>query len=358
MAGARQLAEIVTGLPDRGGGALPGVTANALRPVHPAVHPVQHTATTTANRSPTTSAPPRVHVSAVLWCCTARARGDADGDRTMISNAASVVMACTAGYTVPFIERAVLGQVADELLRWSRDPVHPVGPGVYLVSLNDSTAHFAEFGPIPAMQLIPDLIADGTIPKAMMASGYRWFRASIAIAIGVPLGILIGSSRRFRELSNSPFQLMRMISPLSWGPCGHRVCNLEPGDHLPDRHRIDLAGGIFHCRGPGQGGSGVVQGGSQSRRQAVAHGREDHRAGDYLRCPDGIRLALGVAWIVLVPAEFLGVTSGLGYSIQDARETLSYDYLMAMVLVIGAMAMSLTVPASGSSNDSVGIGDV
>ena len=49
----------------------------------------------------------------------------------------------------------------------------------------------------------------------------------------------------------------------------------------------------------------------------------------------GIRLALGVAWIVLVPAEFLGVTSGLGYSIADARETMSYDHLSAMVLVIG-----------------------
>ena len=35
----------------------------------------------------------------------------------------------------------------------------------------------------------------------------------------------------------------------------------------------------------------------------------------------GLRLALGVAWIVLVPAEFLGVTSGLGYAINDARDT-------------------------------------
>ena len=55
----------------------------------------------------------------------------------------------------------------------------------------------------------------------------------------------------------------------------------------------------------------------------------------------GVRLALGVAWIVLVPAEFLGVTSGLGYSIADARETLSYDQLTAMVLVIGIMGYIL-----------------
>ena len=51
----------------------------------------------------------------------------------------------------------------------------------------------------------------------------------------------------------------------------------------------------------------------------------------------GIRLALGVAWVVLVPAELLGVTSGLGYAIRDARETLSYNHLTAMVLVIGVI---------------------
>jgi NitT/TauT family transport system permease protein len=55
----------------------------------------------------------------------------------------------------------------------------------------------------------------------------------------------------------------------------------------------------------------------------------------------GIRLAVGVAWIVLVPAEFLGVTSGFGYTIQDARETLEYENLMAMILVIGAVGYVL-----------------
>jgi NitT/TauT family transport system permease protein len=55
----------------------------------------------------------------------------------------------------------------------------------------------------------------------------------------------------------------------------------------------------------------------------------------------GIRLAVGVAWIVLVPAEFLGVTSGFGYTIEDARESLEYDHLMAMILVIGAVGYVL-----------------
>ena len=42
-----------------------------------------------------------------------------------------------------------------------------------------------------------------------------------------------------------------------------------------------------------------------------------------------------------MPAELLGVTSGLGYAIKDARETLSYNHLTAMVLVIGVIGYLL-----------------
>ncbi|MCH8507033.1 MAG: ABC transporter permease, partial [Ectothiorhodospiraceae bacterium] len=55
----------------------------------------------------------------------------------------------------------------------------------------------------------------------------------------------------------------------------------------------------------------------------------------------GFRLALGVAWVVLVPAEYLGVTSGLGYAINDARDILAYDLLAALVLVIGVIGFLL-----------------
>jgi len=54
-----------------------------------------------------------------------------------------------------------------------------------------------------------------------------------------------------------------------------------------------------------------------------------------------LRLALGVAWIVLVPAEFLGVSSGLGYLINDARDTMQYDRLMAMIIAIGIIGFIL-----------------
>jgi NitT/TauT family transport system permease protein len=55
----------------------------------------------------------------------------------------------------------------------------------------------------------------------------------------------------------------------------------------------------------------------------------------------GLRVALGTAWIVIVPAEMLGVDSGLGYAILDARDRLRYDELMGVVLLIGAVGFVL-----------------
>jgi len=55
----------------------------------------------------------------------------------------------------------------------------------------------------------------------------------------------------------------------------------------------------------------------------------------------GFRLAIGIIWIVLVPAEMLGVSAGLGYYILDTRDRLAYSELMAVILVIGAIGYLL-----------------
>jgi len=44
-----------------------------------------------------------------------------------------------------------------------------------------------------------------------------------------------------------------------------------------------------------------------------------------------------VSWIVLVPAEMLRVSSGLGYLILDTRDRLAYSDLMAVIAVIGLL---------------------
>ncbi|NQV84711.1 MAG: ABC transporter permease [Rhodospirillales bacterium] len=209
--------------------------------------------------------------------------------------------------------------------------------GGYLLFINPDTTNFADFGPIPTLKAFPVLWGEGTIQAAIASSSYRLaVGLSIAILCGIPIGILLGRSKTFRELSNSPFQLLRMISPLSWEPIAVIVfvtwnqaiifllaiasvwpvvfataAGLAKVDPAWFKVARNLGAKPWHLL-------------TQIILPAIAF--------DVLT---GIRLALGVAWIVLVPAEFLGVTSGLGYSIADARETLSYDHLTAMVLVIG-----------------------
>ncbi|PXZ56230.1 ABC transporter permease, partial [Pseudomonas aeruginosa] len=61
----------------------------------------------------------------------------------------------------------------------------------------------------------------------------------------------------------------------------------------------------------------------------------------------GVRLAIGILWIVLVPCEMLGVSAGLGYYILDTRDRLAYSELMAMVLLIGLLGYLLDAAARG-----------
>lgn len=215
--------------------------------------------------------------------------------------------------------------------------------GTLLLSLNPNTRTFVTFGPIPTFQAFPTLIADGTIYKAIVASGYRMgIGLLLAIAIGVPIGILMGRSKRFRELSNSPFQLLRMISPLAWMPLAVIV---YPAWDQAIVFLIAIASVWPVAFATAAGLAKVDPAWFKVARNLGA--RAIHMltqiilpaiAFDVLT---GIRLALGVAWIVLVPAELLGVTSGLGYAIKDARETLSYNHLTAMVLVIGVIGYLL-----------------
>jgi NitT/TauT family transport system permease protein len=56
----------------------------------------------------------------------------------------------------------------------------------------------------------------------------------------------------------------------------------------------------------------------------------------------GVRIALGVAWLVVVAAEMIAVDSGLGYLIIDARNAgMRYDLVVAGMVTIGAIGLSL-----------------
>ena len=56
----------------------------------------------------------------------------------------------------------------------------------------------------------------------------------------------------------------------------------------------------------------------------------------------GLRIALGVAWLVVVAAEMIAVDSGLGYLVIDSRNSgKRYDLVVAAMLVIGLIGLAL-----------------
>jgi NitT/TauT family transport system permease protein len=217
------------------------------------------------------------------------------------------------------------------------------GIGGHLIASDPKTANFAGFGLLPTLKALPELWNMGKLQAATHASGYRLgMGLLIAIAVGIPVGIIMGRVTWFRKLTDSPFQFLRMISPLSWMPI--TVLVFSAWDHSI----IFLVAFASVWPVIYQTAAGLAKVDPAWFKVARNLGAKPSQMLTQIILPaisfdifTGIRLALGVAWVVLVPAELLGVTSGLGYAIKDARETLSYDHLTAMVLTIGIIGYLL-----------------
>jgi len=214
---------------------------------------------------------------------------------------------------------------------------------IHFVTQNPDLAQFKDFSPAATLEAYPEIWEDGTIQAALKSSGYRLgWGLGLAIAIGVPVGIVFGRVKWFQNLFNVPFQFFRMISPLSWEPIAVVVFS---GWEEAIIFLIAMAAVwpvIFSTA------AGLAKVDPNWFKVARNLGAKPYHMVTRIIIPailfdvlTGIRLALGVAWIVIIPAEFLGVTSGFGYAIEDAREGLEYSHLMAFVLVIGAVGYVL-----------------
>ena len=204
-------------------------------------------------------------------------------------------------------------------------------------------SQFSGFLPGPTLAALGDAFQDSRFWVSVFTS-LRRIVLGIAIAsvIGLPLGILIGFFPLLRGLSYSSIQFVRMISPLSWMPIALLLfTSFESAVYF----LIVMA---TICPIILNTAIGVMDINPQWIKMALNQGANNIQLIRTIVIPysvphmlTSLRLALGVAWIVLVPAEFLGVSSGLGYLINDARDTMEYDKLMAMIIAIGILGFLL-----------------
>jgi NitT/TauT family transport system permease protein len=219
--------------------------------------------------------------------------------------------------------------------------------GVWALGLRTPIAD--AFGPLPAAQAAWALLAGGEFAHHAGVSLQRLGAGLlIGIALGVPLGLLTGLSRAFAQATTPLFQFLRMVSPLSWMPLA--VIVLGVGD-APVVFLLGFAALWPILLNTAAGVAALDPDWLALARSLSATRRETVLRivlpGITAHLLTGVRLAIGLLWIVIVPAEMLGVSAGLGYFVLDTRDRLAYPELMAAIVLIGALGWALDSAARG-----------
>jgi sulfonate transport system permease protein len=171
--------------------------------------------------------------------------------------------------------------------------------------------------------------------------GVSALRATVGLVIGASIGLLLGLasglSRTFQLLFDGSLQMLRAVPALAlvplvilWFGLGETAkvfivvitvvfpvyLNTFYGVRSVDPQLIEMAG-VYDVRG-------------------FALYREVILPGAMPSILVGFRFALGLSWIVMIVAETIGATSGLGYIAQNAREFMQMD-LLVLTIVLWAL---------------------
>ncbi len=214
--------------------------------------------------------------------------------------------------------------------------------------------HFATFGqyglippPVDVAVALYDLTFGGIYDDAYSATLHTHAWASLGRVYGgfalgcllaLPLGLLIGRIPFFRQLLEPTFQVLRPIPVTAWLPLAMIIFGLGPnsavflvflGAFYPVLintifgvrsvdHRLFEAASMLGCQGTAQFFKVVLPASLPS-------------------IFTGLRLGLGVAWMVIVIGEMTGVQTGLGALIMEARQLSRTEIILATMLVIGIL---------------------
>jgi NitT/TauT family transport system permease protein len=165
----------------------------------------------------------------------------------------------------------------------------------------------------------------------------------LAVLVGIPMGALLARSARAAAVANPLLQFLRPISPIAWIPLAIVFFGIS------NRATIFLTflGAFFPITVSTVGAVRGVPAIHVRAAQNFGVGRPAlfFRVLLPSALPEilaGLRIALGIAWMVLVAAEMIAVDSGLGYLIIDARNAgQRYDLVVAGMLLIGVIGLLL-----------------
>lgn len=164
----------------------------------------------------------------------------------------------------------------------------------------------------------------------------------LAVLIGVPLGLAIGASKRMWKAANPVIQLLRPVSPLAWFPIWLISVKNAPKAAVI----VIFITALWPILINTAAGAAAIP---RDQRNIAKVFRFRKRT--YLRhvlVPNalpsivtGMRLSMGVAWMVIVAVEMLSGGAGVGFFVWDAYNALNLARVVAAIVLIGVVGVIL-----------------
>src|SRR5215468_9838561 len=189
-----------------------------------------------------------------------------------------------------------------------------------------------------------ELIDNGTLWQHISASLMRvGIGFVLAVCVAIPLGLWIGWMQGTYRMLNPLVQILRPSSPIAWIPIA--ILWFGVGDTSPIY--LIFISSVFPMVVQTTVGVHTIE--KRYLRAAENFGVSRHTLFRQVVIPAvlpqiivGMRIGLGVAWLVVVAAEMIALHSGLGYMIMDSRNAGNrYDLVIAGMIIIGSIGLLL-----------------
>lgn len=207
-------------------------------------------------------------------------------------------------------------------------------------------------GPIATMKTFFTLISDpfydnGPNDKGigiqLGASLWRVFRGfALGTVVAIPMGILLGSSEVGRRVLDPIVQVLRPVSPLAWFPIGLVTLKSAPDAAVFVVFITSLWPTVINTA---FGVSSIPQSHRNVARvfefSPATYVRRVMLPHSLPHILVGLRLSLGIAWVVIVAAEMLSGGTGIGFYVWDAWNALDLQRVISAILLIGIVGLLL-----------------
>ena len=188
----------------------------------------------------------------------------------------------------------------------------------------------------------PEELSDPYVGTWLMHASQSTYRVLIGFAIaaclGISMGILVGYSKLFADLFDPLIQILRPIPITAWLPFAVIFFGIKTASAVS----LIALGAFFPI--VINTTAGVQRVSPSLIRAARMLGAPKLHILPRVAFPaalpsifTGLRIGLGMAWVLVIVSEMLAVKGGLGYVLWDAYYYLRMDVIIAAMLSIGAL---------------------